>query len=109
MNVRRAEAVLSGDSNVGIVSWSDECPKFRTIEARKSKIKGSCYIRLRQGQKSSDVDWINRVYFGESFHLIQKWKCSVYRRNCCNWKLGSYSTRKCDENANFLKWYPDGK
>lgn len=36
------------------MSDDDECPKFKTIEARKSKIKGSCYICLKQGHKSSE-------------------------------------------------------
>ncbi|XP_060551133.1 uncharacterized protein LOC132712731 [Ruditapes philippinarum] len=34
--------------------WSDECPKYRTIEERKRVLKGSCYIYLKLGHKSSD-------------------------------------------------------
>jgi len=32
--------------------WSDECPKYKTIDERKKQIKGSCYRCLRLGHSS---------------------------------------------------------
>lgn len=32
--------------------WSDECPKYKTIDKRKKQIKGSCYRCLRLGHSS---------------------------------------------------------
>lgn len=34
--------------------WSDECPKYTTMESRKQRIKGSCYICLRDGHNAND-------------------------------------------------------
>ncbi|XP_061176063.1 uncharacterized protein LOC133185014 [Saccostrea echinata] len=34
--------------------WSDECKEFRTIDERKQKIKGRCYICLKPGHLSID-------------------------------------------------------
>ncbi|XP_062591234.1 uncharacterized protein LOC134252747 [Saccostrea cucullata] len=34
--------------------WSDECTEFRTIEERKRKIRGRCYICLKSGHLSKD-------------------------------------------------------
>ncbi|XP_045180849.2 uncharacterized protein LOC123540118 [Mercenaria mercenaria] len=34
--------------------WSDECPKYRSIEQRKGVLKDSCYKCLKIGHKSSD-------------------------------------------------------
>ena len=28
--------------------WTDECPRYTTVETRKNKIKGSCYICLKR-------------------------------------------------------------
>ena len=36
--------------------WSDECEKYPTIEERKQKIKGSCYICLNPSHQSSRVN-----------------------------------------------------
>lgn len=34
--------------------WSDECPKYRSIEERKRLLKGSCYKCLKYGHRSDD-------------------------------------------------------
>ncbi|XP_056016952.1 uncharacterized protein LOC125656535 [Ostrea edulis] len=34
--------------------WTDECRKYRTIEDRKQRIKGKCYICLRPGHRIKD-------------------------------------------------------
>ena len=34
--------------------WSDECPKYKTIEERKSQLKNCCFKCLRPGHKSLD-------------------------------------------------------
>ena len=34
--------------------WSDECQKYTTMAARKQRIKGSCYICLREGHNAND-------------------------------------------------------
>ena len=44
--------------------WSDECPKYTTMEARKQRIKGSCYICLREGHNANDcLKQGTRCYF----------------------------------------------
>ena len=34
--------------------WSDECPKYRTVEERKRQLKDSCYKCLKTGHMSKD-------------------------------------------------------
>ena len=34
--------------------WNDECTKYPTNEARKQKIRGSCFICLKQGHKTNE-------------------------------------------------------
>ncbi|XP_045158803.2 uncharacterized protein LOC123524573 [Mercenaria mercenaria] len=34
--------------------WSDECPRYKTIDKRKAKIKGCCYKCLKEGHMSPD-------------------------------------------------------
>ncbi|XP_070546913.1 uncharacterized protein [Ptychodera flava] len=34
--------------------WSDECTKYSTVEARKEKVKGQCYICLKKGHRLKD-------------------------------------------------------
>ncbi|XP_053392033.1 uncharacterized protein LOC128554743 [Mercenaria mercenaria] len=34
--------------------WSDECPRYKTIDERKAKIKGCCYKCLKEGHMSPD-------------------------------------------------------
>ncbi|CAG2219415.1 unnamed protein product [Mytilus edulis] len=34
--------------------WSDECPKYQSIEERKRQLKGSCYKCLKYGHQSTD-------------------------------------------------------
>ena len=34
--------------------WSDECPKYTTMDSRKQRVKGCCYICLKDGHNASD-------------------------------------------------------
>ena len=34
--------------------WNDECTRYPTIEARKQKIRGSCFICLKQGHRRNE-------------------------------------------------------
>lgn len=34
--------------------WSDECPRYTTMDARKQRIKGCCYLCLRDGHNASE-------------------------------------------------------
>lgn len=38
----------------GQAHWSDECSKFTTLQARKDKLKGSCYKCLQRGHLLKD-------------------------------------------------------
>ena len=43
--------------------WSDECRTYATIEARKSKIDGSCYSCLKPGHRSSACNKKKPCYY----------------------------------------------
>ena len=43
--------------------WSDECSVFSTIEARKEKIKGRCYICLARGHKVRECPCDKLCYY----------------------------------------------
>ena len=34
--------------------WSDECPKYTTMDSRKQRIKGCCFICLKDGHNASE-------------------------------------------------------
>ena len=36
--------------------WSDECSKFSTLQARRERLKGCCFICLRKGHVSKNCD-----------------------------------------------------
>ena len=36
--------------------WSDECTKFSTLQARREKLKGYCFVCLRKGHVSRNCD-----------------------------------------------------
>ena len=43
--------------------WNDECQNYPTVEARKQRIKGSCYICLKQGHKTNDCTLTKACYY----------------------------------------------
>ena len=43
--------------------WNDECPNYPTVEARKQRIKGSCFICLKQGHKTNDCTLSKDCYY----------------------------------------------
>ena len=62
--------------------WSDECTTYRTVEARKQKIKGSCYLCLNQShQAGSCHQRIKCVYCGQVKH---------HHRSLCRNSLGQH-------------------
>ena len=62
--------------------WSDECPKYTTMEARKQRIKGSCYICLREGHNANDcLKQGTRCYFCKQMNH--------HHRSLCPQKFGT--------------------
>ncbi|XP_062602892.1 uncharacterized protein LOC134264633 [Saccostrea cucullata] len=59
--------------------WSDECTDFRTIDERKQKIRGRCYICLRPGHLNKDCK-VDKP----CFHCHQTKK---HHRSLCNKKM----------------------
>ena len=43
--------------------WNDECQIYPTIEARKQRIKGSCFICLKQGHKTNECTLTKGCYY----------------------------------------------
>ena len=43
--------------------WNDECPNYPTVESRKQRIKGSCFICLKQGHKTNDCTLSKECYY----------------------------------------------
>ena len=63
--------------------WSDECRRYETVEERKQKIRGSCYICMKQGHKVSECGLKkNCVHCGQSGN---------HHRSLCQQKFGSVS------------------
>ena len=46
---RRQQCVYCGGTH-----WSDQCTEYATIEARKERIKGSCYVCLKQDHNNKN-------------------------------------------------------
>ena len=62
--------------------WSDECPKYTTMEARKQRIKDSCYICLREGHNANDcLKQGTRCYFCKQMNH--------HHRSLCPQKFGT--------------------
>ena len=63
--------------------WSDECRRYQTVDERKQRIRGSCYICLKQGHKVSECGLKKDcVYCGQSGN---------HHRSLCQQKFGSVS------------------
>ena len=60
--------------------WSDECEKYATIEERKQKIKGSCYICLNPTHQSSSCRQRVHCYY------CKQW--NRYHRSVCPQQFG---------------------
>ena len=43
--------------------WNDECTRYPTIEARKQRIKGSCFICLKQGHKTYECTLTKSCFY----------------------------------------------
>ena len=43
--------------------WNDECTRYPTIEARKQKIKGSCFLCLKQGHKTKECTLTKNCFY----------------------------------------------
>ena len=65
----------------GVLHWSDECTKYTIAKTRKQRIKGSCYICLKQGHIANDCP--KRI---SCFHC-GKW--SHHHRSLCTQKFGT--------------------
>ena len=60
--------------------WNDECTKYPTNEARKHKIRGSCFICLKQGHTTNECTLSKRCfYFGQ---------LNSHHRSLCPKKFG---------------------
>ena len=42
--------------------WTDECRRYRTIEDRKQRIKGKCFICLKPGHRSKECRVVKACY-----------------------------------------------
>ena len=61
--------------------WSDECTKYNTAKTRKQRIKGSCYICLKQGHIANDCPKrISCFHCGTMNH---------HHRSLCTQKFGT--------------------
>ena len=43
--------------------WNEECMKYPTNEARKQKIRGSCFICLKQGHKTNECTFSKSCFY----------------------------------------------
>ena len=61
--------------------WSDECPRYTTMDARKQRTKGCCYICLREGHNASEcLKRVSRCYYcRQQYH---------HHRSLCPQKFG---------------------
>ena len=61
--------------------WSDECQRYATVEERKQRIKGSCFICMKQGQRLGECGLKkSRVY-------CHQW--NNHHRSICQQKFGA--------------------
>ena len=71
--------------------WNDECTRYQTIEARKQRERGSCFICLKHGHKTNECTLTkNCFYCGQ---------VNNHHRSLCPQKFGNL--RK--ESANLVE------
>ena len=67
--------------------WSNECPKYTTMESRKQIIKGCCYICLRDGHNASEcLKRDSKCYFCKQINH--------HHRSLCPQKYGTLTHRE---------------
>ena len=67
--------------------WSDECPKYPTMESRKQRIKGCCYICLRDGHNANEcLKRDSKCYFSKQINH--------HHRSLCPQKFGTLTHRE---------------
>ena len=67
--------------------WSDECPKYTTMESRKQRIKGCCYICLRDGHNANEcLKRDSKCYFCKQINH--------HHRSLCPQKFGTLTHRE---------------
>ena len=75
--------------------WSDECEKYATIEERKQKIKGSCYICLNPTHQSSSCRQRVHCYY------CKQW--NRHHRSLCPQQFGTVQR----ENSSLAEELPE--
>ena len=75
--------------------WSDECEKYSTIEERKQKIKGSCYICLNPTYQSSGCRQRVHCYY------CKQW--NRHHRSLCPQQFGTVQ----GENSSLAEELPE--
>ena len=61
--------------------WSNECQSYSSLEARKQKAKGRCFICLNQSHKTNECTLTRTCYYCG--------KTNIYHRSLCPTKFGS--------------------
>ena len=55
--------------------WSDECAKYATVEARKQKIRGSCFICLKSTHQASCCQQRVNCYYCRQWNYHHRSLC----------------------------------
>ena len=77
--------------------WSDECMRYETVEERKQRIRGSCYICMKQGHKIGEC--------GSKKPCAHCGQVGNHHRSLCLQKFGADSR----EGAHLIEELPLGE
>ena len=55
--------------------WSDECAKYATVEARKQKVRGSCYICLKSTHQANSCQERVRCFYCQQWNHHHRSLC----------------------------------